>query len=470
MVRHAGSIFLGANTPESVGDYNSGTNHVLPTYGYARSTSGVSVASFVRLVTVQELSTAGLQNIGLETIAMARAEQLDAHANAVQLRLDLLAASGRETEAVLSDIDRTLALLRPDLHALKGYSSARMEAKASSAPQVMLNANEAPDIGPMGDAPGINRYPDPQPDALKRALAAHYRVEPEQLLIGRGSDEAIDLLTRGFCRAEHDAVVIMPPTFGMYRVCADVQGARVYELPLLRSNSSSEDFQPDFVGLHALLAKEASIQLVYLCTPNNPTGTEIARADLRALLEATRGRCVVVIDEAYQEYAELASVSSWLPEFAHLAILRTLSKAHALAGARVGCLLAHAQIISTLRKLMAPYPIPADAAAAALQAIAIPALLNRRVAIAKAERKRLFDALSSLPGIIKLWPSSGNFLCFQVADAHICYQRLLAQNIVVRSVSHYPGLENCLRVSVGSVHENMQFLAAIGAALSERAT
>ncbi len=468
-VKHAGSIFLGANTPESVGDYNSGTNHVLPTYGWARSISGVSVASFVRLVTVQELSPAGLQNIGLETIELARAERLDAHAHAVQLRLELMAQNQPNVINDANDVTPTLALLRPDVQRMKGYSSARMEAKAAQVPQVMLNANEAPDIGPVDDLPGLNRYPEPQPEALRKALAEHYQIEPEQLLIGRGSDEAIDLLTRGFCRAEQDAVVIMPPTFGMYSVCAQVQGARVIELPLLRFSDVNADFQPDFAGLKSLLASEPSIKLVYFCTPNNPTGSEIARADLRAVLLATRGRCVVVVDEAYQEYSTLASVSSWLAEFNHLAVLRTLSKAHALAGARIGCLLAHPGIISALRKLMAPYPIPAEASAAALQALMIPALLNRRVSIAKQERQRLMEAMHQLAGIVKLWPSSANFLCFQVGDAHSCYQSLLAQNVVVRNVSHYPGLKNCLRVSVGSVHENNLFLTAIRTALEERA-
>ena len=468
-VKHAGSIFLGANTPESVGDYNSGTNHVLPTYGWARSISGVSVNSFVRLVTVQALSEAGLQNIGPETIELARAERLDAHANAVQLRLDLMAQSHPNVVDDKGNIADTLALLRPDVKRMKGYSSARMEAKAAQVPQVMLNANEAPDIGPVTELPGLNRYPEPQPEALRKALAEHYQVAPEQLLIGRGSDEAIDLLTRGFCRAEQDCVVIMPPTFGMYSVCAQVQGARVLELPLLRTGRVDLDFQPDFTGLSALLADEPNVKLIYFCTPNNPTGSEIARTDLRAVLQATRGRCVVVVDEAYQEYSTLTSVSSWLHEFSHLAVLRTLSKAHALAGARIGCLLAHPAVISTLRKLMAPYPIPAEASAAALQALAIPALLNRRVSIANNERQRVMVAMHQLSGIVKLWPSSANFLCFQVANAHDCYQNLLAQNIVVRSVSHYPGLHNCLRVSIGSMQENNLFLTAISTALAERA-
>jgi histidinol dehydrogenase len=459
LVQHAGSIFLGPYTPESAGDYNSGTNHVLPTFGYARSYSGVSVASFVRLVTVQELTPAGLALIGPETVAMAQAEQLQAHANAVAIRLQRLTAQTPNAPAKQADIADVLALLRDEVRAMKAYSSARMEAKSQDAALVMLNANEAPN-----SEHGLHRYPDPQPQALLRAMAQQYGVAPEQLLLGRGSDEAIDLLTRAFCRARQDAIVIMPPTFGMYRVCADVQGARVIEAPLLfdePARAAGKPFQVDWQGLHNALQQHAGIKLVYLCSPNNPTGNALDQQALRAFLQATAGRCVVVLDEAYQEYASTPSAIGMLAEFPHLAILRTLSKAYGLAGARLGALIAHAEIISSLRKIMPPYPVPSLVAQAALFALQGPDTLQQRVALVRQERERLENALAKIACVVRVYPSDANFLTFVCSDASALYQYLMAQRVIVRDVSHYRNLSNCLRVSIGSAAENDAFLAAV---------
>ena len=459
-IRNAGSVFLGALTPESTGDYNAGTNHVLPTYGHARAYSGVSVTSFIKLITVQTLSVQGLAAIGPEAITFARAEGLEAHALAVQKRLELIETKEKSPSAASSASVLTLA--RPEFLGFKGYSSARMEATEGA---TFLNANESPwPPGPESDSSdksdALNRYPAPQPKILLQRLADIYGVAPESLLIGRGSDELIDLLTRAFCRAGLDRVLIMPPTFGMYKVCANVQGAEVLEIPLLAENN----FAPDWLAAAAALSR--GVKLAYVCTPNNPTGGAVDSAELLKFVIAARGRTVVVVDEAYFEYSESKAATEMLAEFDHVVVLRTLSKAYGLAGARIGCVIAHPQVISLLRTLMAPYPIASPVVAAALRGLSDLSLVKTRIAILVAERKRIAFALENLADVRKVWPSVANFLTFEVPDAKAVYQHMASQGVVVRDVSHYPGLSQNLRVSVGTPEENTQFLSTLTAALS----
>jgi histidinol-phosphate aminotransferase len=445
LVINAGSIFLGALTPESTGDYNAGTNHVLPTYGYARAYSGVSVASFVKLVTVQTLSAQGLANIGPEAVVFARAEGLEAHAQAVQKRLDLL-------DPTLNECATALQLARPEFAQFKGYSSARMEASHGA---TFLNANESPFDTLADDTDELNRYPAPQPPALVKALAEIYGVAANQLLIGRGSDEPIDLLTRAFCRAGVDRVLIMPPTFGMYKVCAELQGAAVVEVPL----RAERNFAPDWQAASVMLA--GSVKLAYVCTPNNPTGGEVDRAELIEFVQAARGRTIVVIDEAYAEFSEQQSATALLAQFEHVVILRTLSKAYGLAGARLGVAIARPELIALLRRLQAPYPIPTPVSNLALRVLADRGAIAANVALLKAERDRIALALSALPGVIKVWPSVANFLTFSIGDAKAVYAGLRERGVIVRDVAHYIGLANHLRASVGTQSENDLFLSAL---------
>ena len=465
-IRNAGSVFLGALTPESTGDYNAGTNHVLPTYGHARAYSGVSVQSFVKLITVQTLSAQGLNAIGPEAITFAHAEGLEAHALAVQKRLELIEATTNDAPSAAKST--VLALARAEFLTFKGYSSARMEASTGA---TFLNANESPwppgpDAPDSMDAVALNRYPEPQPKALLQRLAKIYGVAEESLLIGRGSDELIDLLTRAFCRAGIDRVLIMPPTFGMYKVCANVQGADVIEVPLLAENN----FAPDWAAARATLSN--GVKLAYVCTPNNPTGGAVEPLELREFVIAAAGRAVVVVDEAYFEYSkaqsgfENKSAIQMLQEFDHVVILRTLSKAYGLAGARIGCVIAHPDVIKLLRTLMAPYPIASPVVSAALRGLSDLALVEERIACLIAERKRIATALENLNGVRKVWASVANFLTFEVADARAVYRSLANRGVVIRDVSHYPGLSQNLRVSVGTPLENTQFLNALTAALS----
>ena len=252
-----------------------------------------------------------------------------------------------------------LDLARPEIRAMQPYSSARMEASGG---RVLLNANESAWAPPGDHGLHCNRYPDPQPRELVDALAALYGVRPGQVLVGRGSDEAIDLLVRAFCRAGEDAIAIQPPTFGMYAVCAHVQGAQVLETPL------ADDFTLDVDALLAALTP--AVKLVFVCTPNNPTGQLIAPAQLEQLAQALAGRALLVVDEAYLEFADAASAATLLDRHEHLAVLRTLSKAWALAGARIGTLLANEAVIGLLRRIMAPYPLPRPCIALAMEALA----------------------------------------------------------------------------------------------------
>lgn len=345
-----------------------------------------------------------------------------------------------------------LELLRDDLRDFAGYSSARKEAAACG---ILLNANECP-WPQEGDALGLNRYPSPQPAPLLAGLAALYGCADDRLLISRGSDEAIDLLTRACCRAGRDAVLVCPPTFGMYAVSARLQNARLIEVPLL----AERGFAVDVDAVIAALRPE--VKLVFLCSPNNPSGNTLSAAEFDALAAATRGRALMVVDEAYGEFSRSASALGWAERHAHVAVLRTLSKAYALAGARIGALIADAGLITALRRLMAPYPLPTPSVAAALAALqpAALALARSRVHLLIAERERLAACLGQLDGVVRVWPSEANFLLLQLADVSTAWTRCQRAGIVVRRPQG-AGLEHCLRISIGTPAENDALLAAL---------
>ena len=342
-----------------------------------------------------------------------------------------------------------LDLARPEIRAMQPYSSARMEASGG---KVFLNANESP-WTPQGDDLGCNRYPDPQPAALIDALAALYGVQREQLLVGRGSDEAIDLLVRAFCRAGEDAILIQPPTFGMYAVCAHIQNAAVIEVAL------AADFTLDVDAV--LAAVTPAVKLVFICSPNNPTGQIVPRAAVERLVQALAGRAVLVVDEAYVEFAEAGSVADLIGQYDNLAILRTLSKAWALAGARVGTLLAHADVIALLRRIMPPYPLPLPCVAAALAALSAPSVAAEHIAVIDEQRGVMRAALAQVAGVREVLPSQANFLAVRFDDASAVYQRLLAAGIVVRDVRRYPNLADALRITIGTPAENARVLAIL---------
>ena len=345
-----------------------------------------------------------------------------------------------------------LELARPEIRAMQPYSSARMEASGG---KIMLNANESAWAPPGDHELSCNRYPDPQPRELVDALAALYGVRAGQVLVGRGSDEAIDLLVRAFCRAGEDAIAIQPPTFGMYAVCARIQNAAVLEIPL------ADDFTLDVDAVLAALT--SAVKLVFVCTPNNPTGQLVTSVQVERLAQALAGRALLVVDEAYIEFADATSVAPLLDRYDNLAVLRTLSKAWALAGVRIGTLLANEEVIALLRRILAPYPLPRPCVALTLEALSAAGQAEARqhLATVRAERGRMAEALAALPGVRAVLPSQANFLAVRFDDAGAVYQRLLDAGIVVRDVRRYPNLGDALRITIGTVEENDRVLAVL---------
>lgn len=342
-----------------------------------------------------------------------------------------------------------LDLARPEIRALQPYSSARMEASGG---HVLLNANESAWAPPGDHELACNRYPDPQPAPLIDALARLYGLRPSQVLVGRGSDEAIDLLVRAFCRAGQDAIAIQPPTFGMYAVSAHIQGASVITVSL------AADFSLDVDAVLAALTP--AVKLVFVCTPNNPTGQLVPLHEVTRLAQALADRALLVVDEAYMEFSDAPSAAPLIDRFDNLAVLRTLSKAWALAGARIGTLLANEQVIALLRRIMAPYPLPRPCVALALQALTPSGqdAARAHIAVVRDQRERMARALAKVPGVREVLPSQANFLAVRFDDASAVYQRLLGAGIVVRDIHRYPQLGDALRITVGLPEENDRVL------------
>ncbi len=334
-------------------------------------------------------------------------------------------------------------LARPEIRALKPYASARALADSAG---ILLNANENP-WPPVGDEGlELNRYPDPQPAELRQRLSERYRVDPGQLLITRGSDEGIDLLNRAFCGPGQDRVLICPPCFGMYALSARIQGAEVVEVPLL---DRGQDWAVDQEGLmRALPAK-----LVFLCSPNNPTGSEIAAEWVAEVAERQRGHGLVVIDEAYIEFTPAGSMTELLEQHPNLVVLRTLSKAWALAGCRLGALIADEAVIDLLRRIIAPYPLPTPAVQAGLRALAAPDRLAEQLEILAAQKQRLIEAVERHPAISRLWPGQANFILIRVADAEALVEAAAKNGVRLRNQSAQRGLDQCVRITIGSEQE-----------------
>jgi histidinol-phosphate aminotransferase len=345
-----------------------------------------------------------------------------------------------------------LQLARPDILALKPYSHASWNPALER-----LHANELPWRVP-GDASeaGLNRYPEPQPAALVQRLAALYGVATDQLLVGRGSDEGIDLLTRAFCRAGEDAVLICPPTFGMYAVAARIQGAKVVEVPLDAARGFALDAD-------RIIASLGGVKLVYLCTPNNPTGNAMDPAAIERVIRAAAGRALVVVDEAY---AEFCSAPSWATRIAanpHVVVLRTLSKAHGLAGARIGSVLAAAPVIALLRRIIPPYALAqptVEAALAALDPRQLEIMQLRRDDILR-ERARVAAALPGKSCVRRVLPSEANFVLVEFDDAGAALARIAGAGLIVRDFRGLPGVGEALRITIGTPPQNDRMLDSL---------
>ena len=347
-------------------------------------------------------------------------------------------------------------LLRSDLRDFGGYRSARTDKLDGD---IWLNANESPWPNPGTPASDLRRYPAPQPERLRSALAGLYQVTPEQLLAGRGSDEAIDLLLRAFCMPGQDRIVIAPPVFGMYAVCARLHGTAVIEVPLV---DGAAGLNADLDAMvDAVMANDA--RLLFLCSPGNPSGEAFSLDAINDAAGRLRGRAIVVVDEAYAEFSDQASAVSLLDAHDNLAVLRTLSKAHALAAARIGVVIAVPELIDALRRCQAPYPVPTPCADLALEGLSDTALeqTRERVAVVRRERERLLYALARIPGVRRVYPSQGNYLLVRFDDPDGAFRALLATGVVVRDQRAAPQLDDALRITIGSPEQNDRVLSAL---------
>jgi histidinol-phosphate aminotransferase len=344
-------------------------------------------------------------------------------------------------------------LARPDIVALKAYEHAVWEPEFER-----LHANELPWRSFADESlAGLNRYPEPQPRELVERLAALYDVAPNSVLVGRGSDEAIDLLIRGFCRAGQDSIIICPPTFGMYSVAARIQGANVITVPLKADAGFALDER-------AVLEKcTPDVKIVFLCSPNNPTGNLLSEDSIISLTRALQGRAVVVVDEAYIEFSGAQSLARKIGDLPQLAVLRTLSKAYALAGARCGTLIADPEVVALLRKVIPPYAI-AQLSMEAVLKVLDPAQLTvsrERLATIVSERDRMVAALGKIPNVTRVWPSASNFVLVEFEDVPLALARSRGARLLIRDVRGYPGLGRCLRITVGSPEQNNRLLDAL---------
>lgn len=343
-----------------------------------------------------------------------------------------------------------VGLARPEIQALRPYAAAEQVADT-----IRLNANESPWTTGSGNfRRPLNRYPEVRPLRLQRALAQRFGCQPEQLLVTRGSSEAIDLVIRAFCRAGRDSVLVTSPSFSMYRHYALVQGARLIEV----ATPAEQDFAIDVDEI--IRACDDATRLVFICSPNNPTGTTLPRADLVRLLEARGDHSAIVVDEAYVEFGGQPSVTDLLSRYDNLLVLRTLSKALGFAGARCGAVAGPHDVIRMLAAVQAPYALATPVVECVEDALQEDQLENAGQAIAEiiAERKRLATAFGTYDFIRQVWPSDANFLLVRVDDARRVMRRCAELKVLLR---HFGGeLEDCIRISVGSAADNDQLLRA----------
>ena len=329
-------------------------------------------------------------------------------------------------------------LVRSHIADLQPYSSARDEFDADDGDVVYLDANENPFDN------GVNRYPDPQQRKLKEVIARGRGVAANQLLLGNGSDEVLDLIFRAFCTPNKDNVIVTPPTYGMYKVLANINCVFLDEAPL------NNDFQ--LVTKYILNQISSQTKAIFLCSPNNPSGNSFCREDILTLLQSFTG--LVVVDEAYIDFSTQKSLTAELPSYPNLIITQTLSKAYGLAGIRLGICIASEEIINILNKIKPPYNINSLTQERAISALEDWDTTQRQITQLIAERKGLFAQLEKISFVEKVYPSDANFLLVRVDDANKRYAQLIQNNIVVRNRSKQVGCENCLRFSVGTPQEN----------------
>lgn len=344
-------------------------------------------------------------------------------------------------------------LARKQVQKLTPYLSAR---RIGGSGDIWLNANESPfDNDYQVSYERLNRYSECQPAALIDAYAAYAGVASEQVLTSRGADEGIELLIRAFCEPNEDAILYCPPTYGMYAISAETIGVEQKVVPL------TKEWQLDLAAIQAQLD---NVKLVFVCSPNNPTGNLVKRYDIEALLEMTQDKAIVVMDEAYIDFCPEASTVDLLAKYPNLAILRTMSKAFALAGLRCGFTLANQELINVLHKVIAPYPVPIPVADIAIQALSEAGLARMKYQALdlNANRAYLQVGLSMLDGV-EVFEGWGNYLLVKFVDGDALFKAAWEQGIILRNSP----IENCVRISIGNREECEKTIAFIRNQLSK---
>lgn len=339
-------------------------------------------------------------------------------------------------------------LVRKRILNLKPYSSARDEFAGKA--EVYLDANENPYGAIPNDQP-YNRYPHPTQPELKAKISEVLGFATENIFLGNGSDEAIDLLLRVFCEPNQDEIMTLPPTYGMYAVSAEINSVYVREVPLL------PNFQLNVPEIEAQI--QPNTKIIFLCSPNNPTGNTLQESAVYQILQKFQG--IVVIDEAYIDFSHEASWAGKLQDFPNLVILRTFSKAWGMAALRVGMALASPDIIGLLNKVKAPYNLNVLTQSYLVEALNHYAILKEKVATLIQARENLCNELRTLPTVRHIYPSDANFILVKIQNASAIYQKLLEQGVVVRNRSQVMLCEDCLRITVGTPAENQKLLEAL---------
>ncbi|MBP3943157.1 histidinol-phosphate transaminase [Sphingobacteriaceae bacterium WQ 2009] len=332
------------------------------------------------------------------------------------------------------------SLLRENIKNLVPYSSARDEFKGEAS--ILIDANENAYGSPL--ATHYNRYPDPLQHQVKAKLSTIKGVPAANIFLGNGSDEPIDLLFRATCRPGRDNVIVVPPTYGMYEVSANINDVELKKVNL------TEEFELDLAGIEAAI--DENTKMIFLCSPNNPTGNSLDRQDIETVLANFAG--IVVVDEAYINYSKVRSFTQELPEYPNLVVLQTLSKAWGLAALRLGMAFASVEIISLLNKIKSPYNIGQATQDLVLEALNNVEQVNTWIKESIAAREQLAASLTTLPIVEKVYPSDANFLLVRVTDPQGIYNYLVSFGIIVRDRSKVPGCANCLRITVGTEAEN----------------
>lgn len=333
-------------------------------------------------------------------------------------------------------------LIRPSVKALKPYSSARDEFKDFGKNMVFLDANENPFEN------GVNRYPDPQQCKVKAMLTKIKNISTQNILLGNGSDEVLDLVFRAFCEPNQDNVIILPPTYGMYEVLANVNAVGLIKVEL------TSDFQPQVEQI--LNASNNNSKILFLCSPNNPSGNSFNSNEAETLIKKFQG--IVVIDEAYIDFSEHESWLKRIEEFPNLIISQTLSKAYGMAGIRLGVCYASEVIISTLNKIKPPYNVNELTQQHVLERLKDQDIVKNQVKSILNERALLIEAFKGISFISKIYPTDANFILVKVDDATIRYNKLIEKGIVIRNRTNQPLCENCLRFTVGTPDENKKLI------------